>query len=774
MGSGVAELRSEGVGAGRRWPYGARRAAPRERKHLLFLIGGCALVALGAAVIAAHVTVWALDETVIEQSAVHYTSGLPGSLIHDADARATSRLYPLVLSVAFHFMNGAQAIRADHVLSVLLFVSAAAPIYLLARVLLRSRWAAAAAALLSVAVPWLTLTSALFEENLAYPLFWWAMLACCHAIWRPSLRADALALASIGVLTATRVEFAAVFIGYLLAAVAVCVWRADRAAGVRGRLMGAVRRGVRGHGLTLAIALAAFAVLAYFRLSPYWHYHVQRLFGSYANVIVRQALPANMAEALLVELIALALGVGLLPAIVSIPWYLRRLTRLRLERTDVYLLGAGVIALVLVLATVYAQNGYLGALTEERYFFYVAPLFWLGALAAIESRGVRAGDVLACGAALAALYGVIQFLAPLNSQTAFLAPVESVVSYVLGWRPSQPETSGLTVPDQLALAAALAAIATAVVWRRWPRARLPWVVGAASAVQLLIAGYAFAVVDGRVPGIGGRTGGSLAALGWVDSHARGGNIAWLDNGPQEPAPGGGPPLSVERMRTTLFWNSHLRSWAALPQLGLGPPEWPMATLRHTEALAVAPATGLLSPPSAAAGLREVVGASSSPFLQLQGTVRARSPDGALSLTAPSRPLRASWLALGLQAEGYVPAGAPIRLLAFAPPAAGRTAETVTFTLAPPPMPAAATGVTPARARLVVRLGGQARTASFAPGSPPRRVTLLACFAPGQTVANGTLRVVRAVPDGSTELGGRVTAVAIARAAPGADAACGHG
>ena len=65
------------------------------------------LIALGAGLIAAHVTVFALDETLIEQSAVHYTSNLPHSLFHDLDARATNRLYSLVLSIAFRLFSGA-------------------------------------------------------------------------------------------------------------------------------------------------------------------------------------------------------------------------------------------------------------------------------------------------------------------------------------------------------------------------------------------------------------------------------------------------------------------------------------------------------------------------------------------------------------------------------------------------------------------------------------------------------------------------------------------
>src|ERR1700727_389527 len=136
------------------------------RDRWLTLLAALLLLALGAALIAVHVTVFSLDESLIQQSAVHYSSNLPHSLLHDVDARATSRLYPLVLSIAYRITGGPAAVRIDHVLSVLMFVSAAVPIFLMARLIVRSSWSAVAVALLSVAVPWLTLTSALYTENL--------------------------------------------------------------------------------------------------------------------------------------------------------------------------------------------------------------------------------------------------------------------------------------------------------------------------------------------------------------------------------------------------------------------------------------------------------------------------------------------------------------------------------------------------------------------------------------------------------------------------------
>jgi hypothetical protein len=774
----------------RQWPRAP--AGPvrlgASRRPLLALAAGCLLVAIGAGLIAAHVTVFALDETVIEQSAVHYTSGLPHTLLHDPDARATSRLYPLVLSIVFRLFDGATAIQAAHVLSVLLFISAAVPVYLMARTLLRSRWYAAAGALLSIAVPWLTISSALFEENLAYPLFWWAMLACCYALWRPTPRGDAIALIAIGLAVITRVQLTSLFVGYVLAAAVTCTWRAWGTAGTRARLSAVARRLLRGHPFTVAVCVAAAAVLLYVRLFTEWHYHFERLFGSYSNVIIRSTLPPNILEAVLVEVIALALGVGLLPAIISGAWYVRRLSALREDRTSVHLLGAGIMLATFVLLTAIAQFGYLGAATEERYFLYVVPAFWLGTFAALEHGRVRRSDFVLAAAALAAVYASIPLVRTLNGETAFLAPVEAVVPHVLAGGTSSAVIAGLTLQDVLALVAVLAGLLTVAAWRRSRRVRLTWGVGVAALVQLLIAGYAFAVIDGQVPAIAGRTSGAVGPLGWISGHAGGSDVTWLDNGALEPDPHGGAPLSVDHMRIALFWNSSLRGWASVSQLALPAPEWPMSALPHPAPFAVQTSTGLLAPRAPAPAIGEVVETTDSPFLQLAGRVIASSPDRSapLALMAPTRPLRALWLTTGLQAERYVLAGTPVALYAFAPSPGTASAESVTLTIAPPPAPAptTATAAGPAagasrsgtaqQALMTVRLGTVSRTLALPAGGPVQTVSLPACFGARGGALTGAIEVRRAVSESTVGLGGSLDAVTIAPAGAPMAVRCGRG
>ena len=72
------------------------------------------------------------------------------------------------------------------------------PVYLLARRfglgLLVSLWAGA----LTVAVPWIVLSSFLLTEVVAYPMFCWGLLALTHAVERKRWPTDVLAGWSVG------------------------------------------------------------------------------------------------------------------------------------------------------------------------------------------------------------------------------------------------------------------------------------------------------------------------------------------------------------------------------------------------------------------------------------------------------------------------------------------------------------------------------------------------------------------------------------------------
>jgi hypothetical protein len=688
----------------------------------------------------------------IQQSAVHYTHEFPHSLFHDLDARATNRLYSLVLSVAFRLFGDYSAVRVDHVLSVFLFVSAAVPIYLMARVVLRARWPAVVVALLSIGVPWLTLTSTLYTENLSYPLFWWMMYATCSSVWNPSIGRDALALTSIALLVCTRVQFAAVFPGYVVALVTVGVLRLKGERGVFRRIGRALLQTARTSPLTACLLTVAIAGFIYERTSSHWQVEVEKLLGTYSNVVIRNGISSNMVEGLLVELIALALGVGLLPAIVSLVWYSKRMARPQLDRASTFLCASGVIMLFFLVLTVFSQGGYLGSTTEERYFFYVIPVFWMGTFAALREGDVRPGELLACSVGLAALYGTIPLVFPLTQEMAFLGPAESVVPHILGQRLSQFGLTGLTIQDALALLVVIAGALAAYLWGRRAAVRTWSIVGAAAFVQLLVTGYAFAVITGHVSGIVGRTGGSGASLGWVDTHARSGNVVWLDNLSSSAPLTSDASAAESQERTTLFWNSKVTSWTTLPVLGLPPTDFPLSALPG-RSLEVNSRSGALMPQNVAATMNETVGGVGSPFLQLAGNAMARSPDGVLELTELEKPVRATWIATGLQSDGAIAAGPPVGFVAYDQGRSRTRALSISIFIAPIATPGTRTTVR-------LRVGSVTRSLRFNGATHVRRIEITACLTPGQRTVRGSLFAARPVLSQGRAIAGSLVSVAV--------------
>jgi hypothetical protein len=287
------------------------------------------------------------------------------------------------------------------------------------------------------------------------------------------------------------------------------------------------------------------------------------------------------------------------------------------------------------------------------------------------------------------------------------------------------------------------------------------------------------VIDGKLPGLSGRTSGSVDALGWVDAHAHVADVTWLENSASETPPPGGPSPLVTRTRNVLFWNSHLLSWAWLPQLGLPQPDWPLVALPQVAALEVDRATGELTPQAQAPQLREIVGAEHSPFLQLAGATLAQSPEGHLALMAPAMPVRATWIVTGLQPNGALLAGHPAHLAAFNPaPSAsagtsrgakgvtdsgGREAETITLTLSvPTPTPSAA-GTAAGGGQhdgLVLRLGSIRRSIALNAAHSPTSVSVVACFGASDRVLRGRLAVIGGARGGNGVVGAVLDGVSI--------------
>lgn len=678
-----------------------------EAVPLALTCGGAVLLALLAASVGVDVGVVPLDESLHKLQAVRYADGFPGAFVSDPLARSTARLYSLAIAPVFVFTGGDTAIGAARVVSALLFASAAVPTFLLARETVTSRWLPALAAVMSVAAPWLTLSTALYTENLAYPLFVWAAWAITRSVRAPTARRDVIALGLIGLAIGTRTQLACLFVAYVVL-VAVRLLR-DRPQSVGL----AVREAVRAFPATSALlAVGLIGVLAG-GLAGKLDVVLDKGLGPYRGITQREAAPSDLSLAFSTELAAIGLGVGVLPAVLATGWVANVLRRPMTRAWWPAL--TGVVLVIVVWATaLFAQGGYLGPATEERYFVYAVPMLWIGAVAALQDPSLRRGTLAAAALPFVVAFATVPLNVGLNPDTEFLAPVLAVAgniaARVVGGVP------GLGSHDVLVLAAVVVVGTSLVVWHP-PRARGA-VLALPIALQLALAVYAFAAVAGDVPGVAGRVGDDLEQRAWVDEAVgRAREVTLVRGG-----------TATDRELELNFWNGGVRHFVDPPEAGLTMLPYPLYFL-DDERAAVADDGGV--------SLRELRGRAvqdpRSTQLQLAGRRLATESAGTLELIEPVQPARARWATKGLDADGFV--ARPVEL--FATPPSGRGRFAATFELEPPEN--AATSLT-------IRLGAIVREVELPVAVPPTpvRVRISGC---GATRGRLEPKVSSALPDG---------------------------
>ncbi len=322
------------------------------------------------------------DELFYERLAISVAHGLsPLPSVHGEVIGNINQLYPLLLAPLFHGTLVPQALEHAHVLNAFVMSSASIPAFLLAFRVTRSLRLSYVVAFLSVCLPWITLSSFLMTEVVAYPAFLWAMLGVQHAMVARSLRADALMVLALGVAVLARAQFAVLVVGLPVAfyvhelALAQEQSFRRRATGAAGRLA-ATRR-------PLAIAYAGLAalvvaLLATDRLAP--------ALGTYAATAKGDVVPGGLWRAFVEHLAPLALGLGVLPFVLGLAWLLSTLVGSRLREQHAFAsLGAVTLVTLLLEVTVYDLR--FGRRTvHDRYLFYVAPLILIAFAAGVRDR----------------------------------------------------------------------------------------------------------------------------------------------------------------------------------------------------------------------------------------------------------------------------------------------------------------------------------------------------------------------------------------------------
>jgi hypothetical protein len=410
---------------------------------------------------ALRATSWAVmtDELQVVRLAESIAGRLsPVPHIHGVYYGALGQLYPLLLAPFFGTLSAPAAEAASHALNAILLPSAAWPAFLLARSVTGSRAAALAAAALTAFTPWLVLTSTLLTENAAYPAFVWAIYLCHRTMAVPSARNDALALGGLMLAFFARTQLMVLALAFPLALL----------------VHAGPRRALKSHPLLAgAYALALVLAAALFSIGS-----LDAVVGNYAVPFNGDLIPDGLWASAASHLVHVVVGCSVLPFVLAAAWVVLTLGRRDNNPARAF---AALFAVVTPLLTLEVASFDLRftpeAFNQDRYLFYLAPLFAVAAAAALVSFRTLGRFAAVAGVAFVLfVWFLVQFGAYDDETVIFWAAPAAAFHTAL------PNDAVLAL-----LAAALLAGALVVLWRapRYALATIGTAVALLGVVQAL-------------------------------------------------------------------------------------------------------------------------------------------------------------------------------------------------------------------------------------------------------------------------------------------------
>jgi hypothetical protein len=555
---------------------------------------------------ALRATSWAVmtDELQVVRLAESIADRLsPVPYIHGAYYGALSQLYPLLLAPFFGTLSAPKAETAAHVFNAVLLPSAAWPAYLLARSVTGSRRAGLAASALTAFTPWLVLTSTLLTENVAYPAFVWAMYLSHRALTAPSTRNDALALAGLALAFFARTQLLVLAIAFPLG---VLLYAGPRRALRSHPLLAAA------YGLALVVGAALFAVGS-----------LGAVVGNYAVPFSGDLLPDGLWGSAAAHLVHVVVGCGVVPFVLATAWVVLNLIRPERAQARAFAVLCAIVGPLLTLEVASFDLRFtVEGFNQDRYLFYLAPLFAIGSVAALVSRRALA-PLAACSAAVFAVFAwfALQFAAYDDETVIFWAAPAAAFHTAI------PNDTVLVL-----VAALLLAFALALLWRR-PRLALPTVTGVIAAVGVLQAVY---VYERYADPVMTRPPKLLLERDWIDRVVPDGQSVALVPAPHDTG--------------DYWWEAEL--WNKQADRVLRVNEGPTYSPFPTDDVAIDFRYGLLR------------GSQPSDYLVLSGGERRFYPlivgrvvdDRSLQLVQVERPYRLDWATRGLTPDGWTISG----------------------------------------------------------------------------------------------------------------------
>lgn len=286
-------------------------------------------------------------------------------LIRGAEAHFPALLQPLLTAPAWLANDVETSFRLVQLMGALAMSLAAVPVFLLARRLGLTTALSLGLALLAVAVPDMLYAAWMLADPFAYPLVLAALACALSALTTPSRRSQVAFVAFAALATLTRVQFVFLPICFLLATVAV---------GLRERRLRQALAEQR-----LAFGLFALALVPFAVAGP------SAVAGYYEGVLGLSLDPLGIGKWAAADAMLLLYSCGWLLAPGALIGIALALWRPRSRAELVFgFLAVLFSAAVLFQAGLYAANG--ADRIQERYFFYVLPLVFLG-FGLFASRG---------------------------------------------------------------------------------------------------------------------------------------------------------------------------------------------------------------------------------------------------------------------------------------------------------------------------------------------------------------------------------------------------
>jgi hypothetical protein len=611
------------------------------------------LIVLGAAVLVAvqtlRITSFEPDELGYTRLAIGIAHAFTPFTQSYGGASRLNQLYPLVISPLWGVFGNVTAFHLTHAWNALLMSSAAIPAYLLSREVVRARWASYLAAALVAVLPWLTIATAELTEVAAYPAAVWALLAMQRSLAQPSPRRDVIALLAIGVATYGRLQLALLAPAFVVAMLVHEIGY-ELSAHDRRRVSPALfmRRLGRAHAVLSGAAVLGIVIGVPLLVTG----KLASAAGFYGNTLSGVSLGAPTLALARSYLSSIALGMGAIPVALAIGFACSTLVAPASRRVHAFASLTVVVVVALTLQVAEISVRFTGAVLQERYLFYIAPLLVVGMFAALLAtrhpvRAVVIGSVI-----LGLLIASTHYETP---QNAFWYQVSPGLTSFYGWVvPAFGVRATTTALRTAGVVVAATGVVVALLLLRVSAVRV--LIGIATAA-VVFCGWETThalvhVVDGTQNSTGlGRQ--SLRDVSWVDDRVPAG--ASVDQLVDET---GGVAVSSKLWSDNAFWNRSVAGAYTTQYV-------PLKSYFSSVGLTVNPRSGGIV--AASGGLAGSIAADRPRYLVVDsrgfpirpvGTVVARSPRDDLELIRLAAPLRTRYLLSGVSPGGWLPLDRP--------------------------------------------------------------------------------------------------------------------